>query len=116
MAYGVRALRSRSCRSSRRTGKPSTGDIPRAKGSRLPWQAGVRVGEMPRACTHCAQGTGEPDDAKVSCPVRRGTGRKGSNDLARGLPYLRSRFWQPLQPGVGLSRKPEVQSMTESSQ
>ena len=43
--------------------------IPRAKGSRLPWQSGVRVGEMPRACSYCAQGTGEPEDAKVSCPV-----------------------------------------------
>ena len=29
-----------------------------------------------------------------------GTGRKGSNDLARGLPYLRSRFRQRLTPGV----------------
>jgi hypothetical protein len=57
---------------------------------------------MPRADTYCAQGTGEPDDAKVSCPVRRGTGRKGSNDLARGLPYLlrRSRFRQQVSASV----------------
>ena len=33
----------------------------------------------------------KPDDATGSGPVRRGTGRKGSKDLARGLPYLRSR-------------------------
>ena len=32
--------------------------------------------------------TGEPDAVEVACPVRRGTGRKGSNDLARGLLYL----------------------------
>src|SRR5215472_2635817 len=40
----------------------------------------------------------------TSCPVRRGTGRKGSNDLARGLPYLvpRSRFRQRLTAGVRL--------------
>src|SRR2546428_131293 len=31
--------------------------------------------------------TGEPDDAKVACPVRRGAGRKGRKDLARSLPY-----------------------------
>ena len=49
-----------------------------------------------------SMGTGEPDDAKVSCPVRGGTGRKGSNDLARGLPYLvpRSRFQPRLKPSV----------------
>jgi len=36
------------------------------------------------------------------CPVRGGTGRKGSNDLARGLPYLvpRSRFRRRLTPSV----------------
>src|SRR5712692_7584963 len=31
--------------------------------------------------------TGEPDDAKVSRPVRRGARRKGRKDLARSLPY-----------------------------
>ena len=31
--------------------------------------------------------TGEPCAMKVASTVRRGTGRKGSNDLARGLPY-----------------------------
>ena len=59
-----------------------------AKGSRLPCTEGVRVGVIPKAFTFLSMGTGEPDDAKVSCPVRGGTGRKGSNDLARGLPYL----------------------------
>jgi len=37
---------------------------------------------------------------KVASTVRRGTGRKGSNDLARGLPYLRSRFRQQLRRSV----------------
>ena len=60
-----------------------------AKGSRLPCKEGVRVGVIPRAFTFLSMGTGEPDTSKVVCPVRRGTGRKGSNDLARGLPYVR---------------------------
>ena len=40
----------------------------------------------------------------TSCPVRGGAGRKGSNDLARGLPYLlrRSRFRQQVSPGVAM--------------
>ena len=40
--------------------------------------------------------------SKDSRAVWRGTGRKGSNDLARGLLYLlrRSRFRQQLRPGV----------------
>ena len=65
-----------------------------AKGSRLPYKEGVRVGVIPIAFTFLSMGTGEPDTSKVVCPVRGGTGRKGSNDLARGLPYLvpRSRF------------------------
>src|SRR6266702_4344176 len=75
-----------------------------AKGSRLPCTEGVRVGVIPKAFTFLSMGTGEPDDAKVSCPVRGGTGRKGSNDLARGLPYLRSGFRQQLTPGVGLRK------------
>jgi hypothetical protein len=77
---------------------------PRAKGSRLPCTEGVRVGVMPNAFTFLSTGTGEPDNAKVFCPVRRGTGRKGSNDLARGLPYLvpRSRFRQQLKAGVDM--------------
>jgi len=59
-----------------------------AKGSRLPYKEGVRVGVIPTAFTFLSMGTGEPDTSKVVCPVRGGTGRKGSNDLARGLPYL----------------------------
>jgi hypothetical protein len=75
-----------------------------AKGSRLPYKEGVRVGVIPRAFTFLSMGTGEPDTSKVVCPVRGGTGRKGSNDLARGLPYLvpRSRFRQRLTPSVRL--------------
>jgi hypothetical protein len=63
---------------------------------------GVRVGVMPHAFPFLSTGTGEPDNAKVFCPVRRGTGRKGSNDLARGLPYLVERQFpnEPLQRGV----------------
>ena len=63
---------------------------------------GVRVGVIPKALTFLSTGTGEPDDAKVSRPVRGGTGRKGSNDLARGLPYLilRSGYRRRLRPGV----------------
>jgi hypothetical protein len=63
-----------------------------AKGSRLPGKEGVRVGVIPIAFTFLSMGTGEPDTSKVVCPVRGGAGRKGSNDLARGLPYLVSRF------------------------
>jgi hypothetical protein len=36
--------------------------------------------------------TGEPDDAKVSCPVRGGARRKGRKDLARSLPYSDTAF------------------------
>ena len=73
-----------------------------AKGSRLPCKEGVRVGVIPRAFTFLSMGTGEPDTSKVVCPVRRGTGRKGSNDLARGLPYLRSRFRQQVSASVSV--------------
>ena len=78
-----------------------------AKGSRLPGKEGVRVGVIPIAFTFLSMGTGEPDTSKVVCPVRGGTGRKGSNDLARGLPYLvpRSGFRQRLKPGVIAPRK-----------
>src|SRR5919201_1108160 len=61
---------------------------PRAQGSRLPGQEGVRGGVIPLAFPCLSMGTGEPETSKVVCPVRGGTGRKGSNDLARGLPYL----------------------------
>ena len=73
-----------------------------AKGSRLPGTEGVRVGVIPRACTFLSMGTGEPDASKVARPVRGGTGRKGSHDLARGLPYLlrRVRFRQQVSASV----------------
>jgi hypothetical protein len=73
-----------------------------AQGSRLPCKEGVRVGVIPLAFPFLSMGTGEPDTSKVVCPVRRGTGRKGSNDLARGLPYLRSRFRQQVSLSVRL--------------
>ena len=75
-----------------------------AKGSRLPCKEGGRVGVIPRACTFLSMGTGEPDTSKVVCPVRGGTGRKGSHDLARGLPYLlrRSRCLLRLSRSVRL--------------
>ena len=69
-----------------------------AKGSRLPYKEGVRVGVIPIAFTFLSMGTGEPDTSKVVCPVRRGTGRKGSNDLARGLPYLLPRMVEAILP------------------
>ena len=59
---------------------------------------------IPQAFTFLSMGTGEPDTSKVVCPVRGGIGRKGSNDLARGLPYLvpRCGHWRRLRPGVRL--------------
>ena len=86
-----------------------------AKGSRLPCTEGVRVGVIPKAFTFLSMGTGEPDDAKVSCPVRGGTGRKGSNDLARGLPYLvpRSGFRRQVSLGVGPTAWPAQQELTD---
>ena len=73
-----------------------------AKGSRLPCTEGVRVGVIPKACTFLSMGTGEPDASKVARPVRGGTGRKGSHDLARGLPYLvpRCGYRRRLTPSV----------------
>ena len=73
-----------------------------AQGSRLPGMEGVRVGVIPRAFTFLSMGTGEPDASKVARPVRGGTGRKGNNDLARGLPYLvpRSHFRQQVSASV----------------
>ena len=79
-----------------------------AKGSRLPGKEGVRVGVIPIAFTFLSMGTGEPDTSKVVCPVRGGTGRKGSHDLARGLPYLRSRFRQQLSASVRPLRGSDV--------
>ena len=114
MAYGVRALGSRSFRSSRRTGKPSTRGLePHGEGKQASLKEGVRVGVIPRAFTFLSMGTGEPDTSKFVCPVRRGTGRKGSNDLARGLPYLlrRSRFRQ--QVSASVMRKSKGTVMTQ---
>jgi hypothetical protein len=78
-----------------------------AKGSRLPYKEGVRVGVIPIALTFLSMGTGEPDTSQVVCPVRRGTGRKGSNDLARGLPYLQRRFHFRQQVSASVGRQEE---------
>jgi len=88
-----------------RDSRPHGADHPRAQGSRLPGKEGVRVGVMPQALTCLSTGPGEPDAANVARPVRGGTGRKGSNDLARGLPYLRSRRWRRLTAGVRRHRR-----------
>src|SRR2546425_3006154 len=76
---------------------------PTAKGSRFPHGKDGKGREMWRAKTSCpcshdrgtAQGrgkreTGEPDDAKVSRPVRRGAGRKGGDIRPRLRPTLPS--------------------------
>ena len=85
---------------------------PMAQGSRLPCKEGVRVGVIPIAFTSLSMGTGEPDTSKVVCPVRGGTGRKGSNDLARGLPYLvpRSGFRRQVSASVRQPKKAQVAS------
>ena len=90
MAYGARALRSRSFRSSQRTGKPSTGGFqPHGEGKQASLQGGGTGRCDTSSLYHPQQGTGEPDAVKVARPVRRGAGGKGGlTDLARGLPYL----------------------------
>ena len=97
MAYGARARGSRSFRRSLRTGKPSPRGVePHGAGKQASLQGG---------------GTGRCDTSSLDLPQSGnwragyfesclsgsgGAGRKGSNDLARGLPYLvpRSRFRQ----------------------
>jgi hypothetical protein len=51
---------------------------PRVQGSRLPGTEGVRVGVIPQAVTFRSTGTGEPDEAQVSRPVRGGPGEKAA--------------------------------------
>ena len=51
-------------------------ESPLAQGRRLPCTAGVRVGGIPQAFPFLSMGTGEPDDAQVSCPVRGGDREK----------------------------------------
>jgi hypothetical protein len=64
----------------------------RSKDSRAVWRGAV--GKGPQGTSLAAYPT--------VCPVRGGTGRKGSNDLARGLPYLRVRFQARLSRSVRL--------------
>ena len=47
-----------------------------AKGSRLPYKEGVRVGVIPRAFTFLSLGTGEPDTSKLSVRFGGGPGEK----------------------------------------
>ena len=44
------------------------------------------VGVRPESLYLLSMGTGEPETSQVVCPVLEGTGRKGSHDLAGGLP------------------------------
>ena len=69
----------------------------------------ARCGEPQRSCTVSTRATGEPDDAKVSCPVRKGAGRKGGDIRPRLRPTL-PRFRQQVNAntilGVCLRRSP----------
>src|SRR5919197_4854406 len=120
MAYRARAPRSRSHRSSRGWGEPIAGR--RVAGRRH--MKGGRVRDAQEPEPQYMSSTGELIDIErvtisseggrwkstrwgnslavypTVCPVRGGNGRKGSNDLARGLPYLlrRSRFRQQVSP------------------
>ena len=75
----------------------------RAKGGRWTISERQRVRDAHRP----APSGGRPLESclrsKDSRAVWRGTGRKGSNDLARGLLYLRSRFRQQLKAGVDMT-------------
>ncbi len=53
--------------------------------------------------------TGEPDDAKVSRPVRRGARRKGRKDLARSLPYMTLRTIMMRRRDDEITRTPQVE-------
>jgi hypothetical protein len=100
-----------------RESRPHGQQGPPAKGSRLPRDRVVRYargGEPHRSCTVSTRVTGEPDDAKVSCPVRRGAGRKGGDIRPRLRPTL-PRFQPQLRPGVSPLRAERVR-MRESKQ
>jgi hypothetical protein len=92
MAYGVRTLWSRSCRSSLRTGKPSTrAERPTGEGQQVASGAGREVREMRRAGTILHRIRGQLESRMMrKYPVRfgRGPGEKAAtSDLACGLPY-----------------------------
>ena len=72
----------------------------RATGGRWTTLARHRVREAPRPAPSGWRPRESCLRSQDSRAVWRGTGRKGSNDLARGLLYLRSRFRQQLRPGV----------------
>ena len=74
-----------------RESRPHGQQCPPAKGSRLPRDRVMRYarcGEPQRSCAVSTRATGEPDDAKVSCPVRKGAGRKGGDIRPRLRPTL----------------------------
>ena len=74
-----------------RESRPHGQQCPPAKGSRLSRDRVMRYarcGEPQRSCTVSTRATGEPDDAKVSCPVRKGAGRKGGDIRPRLRPTL----------------------------
>src|SRR5919202_2249819 len=92
IASRARAPGRRTSRSSRRAGKPSTGR--RGGGTRLARgarYAGCGAPDVASpALAQAGEGPGEPDDAKVSRPVRRGADGTGlcNQSLAGGLPYF----------------------------
>src|SRR5262245_26960104 len=92
MVYGVRTLWSRSCRSSLRTGKPSTrAERPTGEGQQVASGAGREVREMRRAGTILHRTIWQLESRMMrKYPVRfgRGLGEKAeTSDLACGLPY-----------------------------
>jgi hypothetical protein len=102
-ADGGSPLGARSCRrGGGRASRLPGAEHPRAPGRWRPGKAGVRVGGRPSAVPVLRRGTGEPETAQGGWPVRRGTGRQGRHDLARGLPYLlrRSRFRRQVSASV----------------
>ena len=126
MAYRTRVPGLRSPRSSRRWRKSTTGR--RGTGGRYMNEGRVRDAHRPEP--QCMPSTGELIDIErvtisleggrwkstrwgnslaaypTARPVRGGTGRKGSHDLARGLPYLlrRSGHWARLTGSVRRQR------------
>ena len=99
MAYGARALGSRSFRSSERTGKPSTWArrsqrSPTAKGSRFPNGKDAEVREMRRAETFLPMipghgvdpGEGHKGNWRAGCGESRTSGSEGGREKRRRHP------------------------------
>src|SRR5207249_12319935 len=62
------------------------------QGSQRKGRRGTRDAKSRNDPERIERETGEPDDAKVSCPGRGGARRKGRKDLARSLPYSDTAF------------------------